>query len=405
MLERQSGILTFACQIDTCCIDKTSSAELTESINSMYHWYWEASLCVVYLEDFLEKDYWKRLPPFGKAFEPRTLAKVGAQSLASCAWFKRGWTLQELLAPRHVTFCDLDWDILGTKSALARDLSDITGIDLDALKNRAFIRQSSVARRMSWAAGRKTTRIEDTAYCLLGLFNVNMPLLYGERHKAFTRLQSEIVRVSDDESIFAWAQDRPYSGLFATSPHAFATSRNIVGFKADTKLSQPYQMTNRGLAIYLASDFSDVEPCSICRKPGKRDSAQGAGLGTPDPTISDIVSFVSKYNEGAESTRFLLPYPESCRTVQLASGSITGQPPRLFATAREAQETAKQNPVVITLHKSGAVWQRVECGRFKLRHRAATIQGDKGDGGKKLSTERVDESYPSYELYYIPQLE
>jgi hypothetical protein len=98
--------------------------------------------------------------------------------------------------------------------------------------------------------------------------------------------------------------------------------RNVVGFKADTKLSQPYQMTNRDLAIYLVSDFSGIEPSSVCRRQGKRESAQGAGFEIPDPKISDIVNFMSKHNEVAESSRFLLPYPESCRIVQLACGSI-----------------------------------------------------------------------------------
>jgi len=125
-------------------------------------------------------------------------------NLAADQWFRRGWTLQELLAPRHVEFFDTTWRRIGTKNSLVATLKEVTGIDSEILIGEKSLFDCSIAERMSWAWNRKTSRVEDTAYCLLGIFDVNMPLLYGERGKAFIRLQEEIIRKSTDESIFAW---------------------------------------------------------------------------------------------------------------------------------------------------------------------------------------------------------
>ena len=173
--------------VDTCAIDKSSSAELTESINSMFEWYEEAKVCYVYLVDVdsgKEEDTW--------------------EAFASSKWWTRGWTLQELLGPSQVEFYDSNWAKLGDKQELADRIFTITRIDLDILKGVTGIYAVSLAKRMSWAATRETTRIEDVAYCLLGLFEINMPLLYGEGTRAFIRLQKEIVAQSSDHSIFAW---------------------------------------------------------------------------------------------------------------------------------------------------------------------------------------------------------
>ena len=120
------------------------------------------------------------------------------------SWFERGWTLQELLAPSTVIFFDQHWDQLGSKVDLSKRLSIITGIPSEYLCNLQNLNRASVAMKMSWASRRHTSRDEDAAYCLLGVFDVNMPLLYGEGRRAFLRLQLEIIRKSDDESIFAW---------------------------------------------------------------------------------------------------------------------------------------------------------------------------------------------------------
>lgn len=179
--------------IDTCCIDKTSSAELSEAINSMFRWYHDARVCYVYLTDFSTQ---------GMASQDDL-----HKPFRSCKWFTRGWTLQELLAPPFVRFHSREWHILGSKTTLSDEISSITGIDTRALTGTTRLSAYSIAQRMSWASHRTTTRPEDVAYCLLGLFQINMPLLYGEGEKAFSRLQEEIIKMSDDHSIFAWETD------------------------------------------------------------------------------------------------------------------------------------------------------------------------------------------------------
>jgi len=125
-------------------------------------------------------------------------------TLAVDQWFRRGWTLQELLAPKRVELFDRTWRYIGTKESLVTDLSKTTGIGTIILLGEKSLSDCSIAERMSWAWNRKTSRNEDIAYCLLIIFDVNMPLFYGERGKAFRRLQEEIIRQSTDESIFAW---------------------------------------------------------------------------------------------------------------------------------------------------------------------------------------------------------
>ena len=148
-------------------------------------------------------------------------------------WFTRGWTLQELLAPEKVVFLNANWKVVATKVEIAKELSTITGIPTRYLNVPGRTQHASVAMRMSWVARRCTTRAEDMAYCLLGLFDVNMPLLYGENKKAFIRLQLEIIKKSDDDSIFAWTSSafHPtvfHRGMLALWPTAFSDSGNVV---------------------------------------------------------------------------------------------------------------------------------------------------------------------------------
>lgn len=223
--------------IDTCCIDKTSCAELSEAINSMYRWYQDAQICYAYLVDVCigEEGSWS----------PRV-----EQDFNESRWFTRGWTLQELLAPEKVMFYDRDWQYFGSKLGLRAEISLITGIQPGHIvdTNRA-----SAAQKMSWASRRKTTRSEDMAYSSMGIFDVTMPLLYGEGERAFTRLQHETVKISDDESIFAWADGGfAESGIFAQSPKAFAESGDVVQINDHHRLyvdRAPYTVTNKGLAI------------------------------------------------------------------------------------------------------------------------------------------------------------
>lgn len=166
--------------VDTCCIDKSSSAELSEAINSMYFWYKNSAVCYVYLSDIC------------KDADGRNSVK-----LAPSQWFERGWTLQELIAPEHVVFYDKNWQAIGTKISLRHRISAITNVPVEALEGTS-LNTFSVAEKMSWASNRKTTRVEDIAYSLMGLFGVNMPLLYGEREKAFFRLQQQIIEATND---------------------------------------------------------------------------------------------------------------------------------------------------------------------------------------------------------------
>lgn len=221
--------------VDTCCIDKSSSAELSEAINSMFRWYRDAECCYAYLADVdCDEDF------------------------AHSRWFTRGWTLQELLAPSEVIFFTREWAVLGRKQDLAGAISDVAGINSYYLqKSVSRIREASIAERMSWASRRVTTRTEDMAYCLMGIFDVNIPLLYGEGERAFTRLQMEIMAHSGDQSIFAWGDnDRDIwqeneARLLAKSPAEFLQSGGKISPFASRRTSEPYTMTNTGLHIQL----------------------------------------------------------------------------------------------------------------------------------------------------------
>ncbi|KAI0372741.1 HET-domain-containing protein [Pilatotrama ljubarskyi] len=174
--------------IDTCCIDKTSSAELSEAINSMYEWYAAADVCFAYLYDVSDKEH----------------PKKHTSSFRQSKWFRRGWTLQELIAPKSLEFVSAEWRFIGTKASLAQVVEEITGIQREILTHERSLSTVSVARRMSWASRRQTKRPEDESYSLMGIFGVKMPTIYGEGRAAFLRLQEEILRTIRDQSIFAW---------------------------------------------------------------------------------------------------------------------------------------------------------------------------------------------------------
>ena len=182
--------------VDTCCIDKRSSAELSEAINSMYRWYANAKACYAYLHDV-----------DGSSFPTEKDDDKYPKSNGRPEWFSRGWTLQEMIAPSDVQFFNENWQHIGDKKALARNLSAITGVPSYILTVGLDGHRPCVAQIISWAANRTTTRVEDRAYSLMGLLDVNMPMLYGEGRKAFHRLQLEIIRSSDDQSIFAWGHE------------------------------------------------------------------------------------------------------------------------------------------------------------------------------------------------------
>jgi len=175
--------------VDTCCIDKSSSAELTEAINSMFAWYRDATRCYVYLSDVSTGSLTSG-PPTQQDWYP---------AFQQSRWFTRGWTLQELVAPVSMEFFSVEGQRLGNKYSLLQELHGITGISAEALQGSP-LDGFSVDERMSWVGQRKTKREEDMAYSLLGIFDVYMPLIYGEGLKnAYARLQKEINASSGEE--------------------------------------------------------------------------------------------------------------------------------------------------------------------------------------------------------------
>ncbi|KAI0514706.1 heterokaryon incompatibility protein-domain-containing protein [Xylaria bambusicola] len=249
--------------LDTCCIDKTSSSELSEAINSMFRWYQDASICYAYLADVADD----------------TTEDSLLTALSHSRWFTRGWTLQELLAPKDIVFFSKNWKKLTTKLTSLETLSTVTGIEKIYLEGEP-LEDASAAQKMSWAASRQTSRIEDIAYCLLGIFDVNMPLIYGEGKKAFKRLQEEIMKANpEDHTLFAWGTvvenltDIPYlitdeaeasklddipwdaskltpalSGLLAESPADF---KNSGGFRTSNIANKFYKHAPRGIITSL----------------------------------------------------------------------------------------------------------------------------------------------------------
>lgn len=239
--------------IDSCCIDKTSSAELSEAINSMFEWYRRAGVCYAHLADV------------GRDDDPVAHSSAFRRS----KWHTRGWTLQELIAPDSLVFLAQDWEPLGTKHSLAGIVETVTGVDARVLNEPDAVHAVSVARRMWWASRRRTTRVEDEAYALMGIFGVHIPAIYGEGRGAFTRLQGEIVQRVPDQSIFAWGESvggehtarKAVQPLLAPAPQEFAAAAALaaiphlrllehLGLPADTPPPQ-FTFTSYGVQARL----------------------------------------------------------------------------------------------------------------------------------------------------------
>ncbi|KAF3050796.1 hypothetical protein E8E11_010852 [Didymella keratinophila] len=199
----------------------------------MYQWYWKAAICYVYLSDVHVQDPYERFK--------------------SSRWFTRGWTLQELLAPAVVEFYDAAWNSLGSKSRNVERIKAATQIHGKYIENRETIQEASISTKFSWASSRETTRVEDAAYCILGLVQVNMPMLYGEGKRAFYRLQLELLRKKHDHTIFTWSAERgQVSGVLAPSLSYFSDSDNYsVTQMSSTDDMLTHDVTNNGLRITL----------------------------------------------------------------------------------------------------------------------------------------------------------
>ena len=237
--------------IDTCCIDKTNAVELSEAINSMFRWYRQASICYVYLPD---------VPSADNSLDPES--DHGSKFFSS-RWFRRGWTLQELLAPSELRFYNQAWKSIGSRVDISKEIETITGIPDRFLLGWEDLHKASVAQRMSWAARRETTREEDIAYCLLGIFDVTMSMIYGEGgERAFIRLQQEIMKNTGDHSILAWGIDAAEStpsistdilsaGILATAPSNFANCGRIDINKMDATLFKTFDVSGGRLRVHL----------------------------------------------------------------------------------------------------------------------------------------------------------
>jgi len=178
--------------VDTCCIDKSTSEELSTAINSMFRWYQRATKCYVYLSDVHVPDEVVDVQAFRITWE---------DAFRRSRWFTRGWTLQELIAPATVEFFSKECKQLGSRISLEREIYEITEIPIEALRGQR-LSEFSVDERMRWTVKRKTTVKEDKAYCLLGIFGVFMPLIYreGEVH-AILRLREEVQRRQEGRGI------------------------------------------------------------------------------------------------------------------------------------------------------------------------------------------------------------
>jgi hypothetical protein len=259
--------------IDTVCIDKSSSEELRVALSSMFKWYREAAICHAYLNDVT---FFQIGEHYADMFCSNNESRKGQPS----EWFERGWTLQELLAPRKLEFYDKSWNWIGTRDQLAPIVGKVAGISADYLRDprdggtgKARFREASIATKMSWMAGRRTTAVEDIAYSMLGIFNVDLTPRYGEGVRAFTRLQAVILLNwgTFDESLFAWECPpdgllRCYRnwdtiptfkenvwGLLAPSPDCFSKSANIVVIphKVVQRLGDGFTRSNHGVAVTL----------------------------------------------------------------------------------------------------------------------------------------------------------
>ena len=218
----------------------------------MFPWYTGSEICYTYLADHDSSD-------------PN-------EEIADSRWFTRGWTLQELIAPARVRFYDKSWNSIGMKDALSQQSSLITGIGQEVLLASVHqyleetLDQVPIARRMSWAAKRETTRVEDTAYSLLGIFGINLPLLYGEGEQAFVRLQEEVIKNRNDLSLLAWVPPKdeiPLNpdrncGVLAQHPRNFQAS-NDLALTDDIKFSPDFAMANKGLKIHTQLCYNRSE--------------------------------------------------------------------------------------------------------------------------------------------------
>ena len=220
----------------------------------MFKWYGDAEVCYAFLSDVNADE------------DPHK----SSSSFRMSRWFTRGWTLQELIAPGVVYFYGADWKPIGPRDKQLNVIVQVTKISPSYFAT-GDLSQFSAAQKMSWSANRSTTRLEDEAYCLLGLFDINMPLLYGEGERAFQRLQEEILRQSEDDSLFA----HNHGVILVTSPSHFRHCGRVLKKETWPYTNDPSLTLNRNLSLnrnrismaFPVAEVSDSEYATFCTMP------------------------------------------------------------------------------------------------------------------------------------------
>ncbi|EMR69889.1 putative het domain-containing protein [Eutypa lata UCREL1] len=242
--------------IDTCCIDRSKTAPpetVGDEIQLIWQYYTRARVCYVHLADVHDT--------------PKTNPESPGSAFRRSRWFTRGWTVPEMLAPFFVRFYDASWKYVGSKAELSNVVEEVTGIDAPAVRDPNEVGRRSVACRMSWVAARETSREEDLAYCLFGLFDLKTPVEYGEgRRNAFLRLQNEILRRSSirDQSLFAWGYGLPLAGphddrkvgMLAETPAAFRHCGEVEPVGGSSEPA--FEVTATGLQFQLPMQIDEA---------------------------------------------------------------------------------------------------------------------------------------------------
>ena len=284
----------------------------------MYSWYQRVADCYAYLVDVPSTKKSSRREEQVEGSPPD-----GPSGFPKSRWFTHGWTLQELIAPATVIFYDKYWTQIGTKSSLRTAILRACRVDVRKVDQHGLA-SFSIAQKMSWVATRETTRTEDTAYCLMGLFNVNMPLIYGEGKKAFRRLQEVIMQNSSDRTIFAWQTSyewtssiqTPYltCSILAEEPSAFMGS----GLFADTFSQEkwPYTSTKSGIrmdmpVLNVSEYFPELKDIPadaliglLCAKDAAFEGSIGCSVSQPT-----YVGIILTQDRSGVSARVLTPLP------------------------------------------------------------------------------------------------
>ncbi|KAF9474805.1 hypothetical protein BDN70DRAFT_769036, partial [Pholiota conissans] len=222
--------------MDTICINKDSSSELDESIRSMYAWYERADICIVYLS------------------ETHTTTHIPDDT-----WFTRGWTLQELIAPKKLKFYSAEWNRLAQDNnddkkdpIILSFIEHATMLSSEELAGRLNV---PLSRKMQWAASREVTREEDIAYSLMGIFDVSISIAYGEGvSRAFLRLLEEIMKNHiGAKDLFNWAGGVTGNGnthLLPPSPKYYLHRSSDPEIQLHTIIpSVPLTLTLRGIRV------------------------------------------------------------------------------------------------------------------------------------------------------------